>query len=95
VACPTEGLPEKVAELVKFYLMPAARGKGIGKLLIEKSIHSAKELDYCKLYLESMPQFSNAVQFYERLGFKNLEAPLGNSGHVSCSIWMLLSICDQ
>jgi putative acetyltransferase len=91
---PTMGLPEKTAELVKFYLSPTARGKGIGKHLIEKSIESAKELGYKNLYLESMPQFSIAVGLYKRLGFKQLKNALGNSGHTSCSIWMLLSLVD-
>lgn len=89
---PTQGLPDKVAELVKFYLTTSARGSGVGKALMHKSISSAKELGYEKLYLESMPQFSNAVNFYKRLGFIELTAPMGNSGHTSCSIWMMLSI---
>lgn len=89
---PTQGLPDKVAELVKFYLTSSARGNGIGKLLMNKCIDSAKELGYEKLYLESMPQFSNAVNFYKRLGFTELDNSLGNSGHTSCSIWMMLSI---
>jgi putative acetyltransferase len=88
---PTEGLPQCTAELVKFYLNPNARGKGIGKQLIETCINSAKEMGYKQLYLESMPQFSNAVNIYKRLGFTMLDEPMGNSGHTSCSIWMTLS----
>ncbi len=89
---PTEGLPEKTAELVKFYLTPLARGQGIGKTLLEQCIMSARQMGYEKLYLESMPQFSTAVNFYTRLGFEKLEAAMGNSGHTSCSIWMLLPL---
>jgi putative acetyltransferase len=89
---PTEGLPVKTAELVKFYISPNARGIGIGKQLIEESIASAVEMGYEKLYLESMPQFSKAVDFYHRLGFKLIPKALGNSGHTSCSIWMLLTL---
>lgn len=89
---PTEGLPAKIAELVKLYICPNARGFGIGRQLIKKSIESAKEMGYEKLYLESMPHFSKAVDFYNRLGFKSLEKAMGNSGHTSCSIWMLLSL---
>ena len=89
---PTEGLPEKVAELVKFYLTSSARGCGIGKALMNKCINTAKEMGYVELYLESMPQFSNAVNFYKRLGFTMLEIPMGNSGHIACSIWMKLTI---
>ena len=87
---PTKGLPEKVAELVKFYITASARGSGIGKMLMNKCIATAKEFGYEKLYLESMPQFSNAVNFYKRLGFSELAGPMGNSGHTSCSIWMII-----
>ena len=89
---PTEGLPEKVAELVKFYIIASARGYGIGKILMNKCIQTAKEFGYEKLYLESMPQFSNAVNFYKQLGFSELARPMGNSGHTSCSIWMMIDL---
>jgi putative acetyltransferase len=89
---PTEGLEKNCAELVKFYLAEEARGKGIGRHLMEKCIHSAREMDYQKLYLESMPEFSKAVRIYEKLGFRELSFPLGNSGHTTCSIWMLLDL---
>lgn len=85
---PTPGLPEKCAELVKFYLLAEARGKGIGKILFQKSIQSAKEMGYEKLYLESMPQFAKAVSMYEKYGFARISHPMGNSGHTSCNIWM-------
>ncbi len=89
---PTPGLPPDCAELVKFYLLKNARGKGIGKALMEKSIASAKDLGYTSLYLESMPAFSDAVRIYEKNGFQRLKHPLGNSGHTSCNIWMLKNL---
>ena len=89
---PTEGLESSCAELVKYYLAEKARGQGIGRLLMEKCIQSAREMSYKKLYLESMPHFSKAVNIYEKLGFRDLAQPLGNSGHTTCSIWMLLDL---
>lgn len=86
---PTQGLPEGCAELVKFYLMPTARGKNLGQTLFNQSISSAKEMGYNKLYLESLPHFSKAVSMYKKMGFKSLNEPLGNSGHGSCNIWMI------
>jgi putative acetyltransferase len=85
---PTPGLPQGYAELVKFYLSADARGKGIGKQLMEKSIESARELGYTHLYLESLPHYARAVGIYEKQGFVTLEQPLGNSGHSTCNIWM-------
>ncbi|GGF32994.1 GNAT family N-acetyltransferase [Echinicola rosea] len=86
---PTVGLPKGCAELVKFYLSPKARGKGIGRTLMEKCTASAQALGYDSLYIESIPEFSNAVRLYEKQGFRRLEEPLGESGHFTCSIWML------
>lgn len=38
---PTKGLPDGCAELVKLYLSPSARGKGLGLRLFDKSVKSA------------------------------------------------------
>jgi putative acetyltransferase len=82
-------LPEGCAELVKFYLAGNQRGKGIGRILMEKSLESAKQLGYNQIYLESLPELSKAISIYEKAGFKFIPGPLGNSGHFGCNIWML------
>lgn len=86
---PTDGLPTGCAELVKFYLASSARGKGIGKVLLEKSFASAEMLGYKQLYLESFPELGKAVGMYKKTGFNDLPGPMGNSGHFACNIWML------
>jgi putative acetyltransferase len=86
---PTNGLAEGTCELVKFYLSANARGKGIGKLLIEKCITAAKEMGYKKIYLETMPELRIAIPMYEKLGFTYLTAAQGNSGHTGCDVWMI------
>lgn len=86
---PTPGLPADCAELVKFYLSAAARGQGVGRELMKKSSQSAQKMGYTSLYIESLPQFSNAINMYVKQGFEQLKAPLGNSGHTGCDIWML------
>ncbi|WP_226065425.1 GNAT family N-acetyltransferase [Kaistella polysaccharea] len=86
---PTEGLPEKCGELVKFYIGKDFRGKGLGKKLMEESIAFAKKSGYQSIYIESLPEFSTAVSIYEKQGFSYLEKPLGNSGHSGCNLWMI------
>ena len=86
---PTDGLPNGCAELVKFYLLAKARGNGLGTKLMKQSIESAKELGYSEVYIETLPEFDNAVGMYERAGFEKLEKPLGDSGHTGCDIWMI------
>ena len=85
----TENLPEGTCELVKLYLSASSRGKGIGKLLIEKCFAAAKEMGYNKMYLETLPELNIAVPMYEKLGFNYLNAPLGDSGHPGYNIWMI------
>jgi putative acetyltransferase len=85
---PTEGLPAGYAELVKLYLTAATRGKGIGRMLMERCFEEALQLGYTHLYLESFPQLAKAVSLYEKSGFKELGHALGNSGHFACNIWM-------
>ena len=89
---PTDGLPEGTCELVKMYLLPAARGVGLGKTLIEKSLALAKENGYEYVYLESMPELKKALKVYEKFGFNYLNGPMGNSGHYGCELWMLKKI---
>jgi len=89
---PTKGLPEGHAELVKFYVSSKIRGTGYGRQLFQKCEAWAIEKGFRHLYLESLDDFSAAVKLYEKIGFKTLTAPLGNSGHFGCPIWMLKEI---
>lgn len=86
---PTEGLPVQTCELVKMYLHKNARGKGLGKLLIEQCLNWAKQNGYTQCYLETMPELKQALKVYELMGFDYLNGPLGNSGHFGCDRWML------
>lgn len=86
---PTAGLPDDTCELVKMYLLPQARGIGLGKTLIEKSIAFARSAGYKNIYLESMPELQQALKVYAKFGFDYLPGPMGNSGHTGCSLWML------
>lgn len=86
---PTEGLPGDTVELVKMYMSASSRGKGIGKILMLKCMEFAKSRNFKYIYLETLPELNAAVSAYKKLGFKSLDAPLGNTGHFSCTIWML------
>jgi putative acetyltransferase len=87
---PSDGLPPDTCELVKMYLLPQARGHGLGKILINRSLDFAKQAGYEKVYLETMPELKQALKIYEKFGFKYLGGPMGNTGHYGCDRWMLL-----
>ena len=86
---PSGGLPEGVCELVKMYLHNNARGKGLGRLMIEKCLLEAKNTGYKNVYLETMPELRKAISVYEKFGFRHLNGPMGNTGHFGCDMWMI------
>jgi len=86
---PTEGLPEGTCELVKMYLLPEARGIGLGRTLIEKCLETAKEKGFQQVYLETLDELHLALKIYAKFGFEYLCAPMGNTKHFGCGLWML------
>lgn len=86
---PTAGLPEGTCELVKMYILPSVRGIGLGSALIQKSLDFAKDYGYQQVYLETMPELQQALKTYAKFGFQYIDAPLGESGHFGCDLWML------
>ena len=92
VIFPSAGLPAHTCEFVKIYLIPLARGMGLGKLLIEQCLEFAKTNGYRQVYLETMPELKKAVRVYEKFGFSHLDGSLGNTGHFGCGVWMLKNI---
>jgi len=88
----TPGLPEGVVELVRLYLAPEARGKGIGKFLILHCESAARLRGYHRMYLETTKELNIAVPLYEKLGYHYIDHTLGESGHFGCEIRMLKSL---
>ena len=89
---PTHNLPADTVELVKLYLLPAARGRGVGKDLIDHCLQAARANGYARVYLETTEELTQAIPLYEKLGFSYLPEALGNSGHFGCQIWMIKSV---
>ena len=83
---------EKICELQKMYFSPEARGRKLGAQMMEICLHKALEFDYKKCYLETLPYMKGARKLYKKSGFKSLDAPLGNTGHYSCNMWMLKTL---
>ena len=80
---------ENICELQKMYFAPEARGKNLGLQMMEICLQKAGEFAYKKCYLETLPYMKGARKLYRKAGFKSLEAPIGDTGHYSCTMWML------
>jgi putative acetyltransferase len=86
---PLENEAETICELQKMYFLPEARGLGLGTQMMEKCLQSAKDFGYEMCYLETMPYMNDAQKLYKKVGFENLNNPMGNTGHTSCPVWMI------
>jgi len=78
-----------VCELQKMYFLPEARGCGLGSKMMEICLQKAKEYRFEQCYLETLPYMEDARKLYRKVGFKDLDAPMGDTGHYSCNLWML------
>lgn len=66
---------EKCAEIQKLYLTDEAKGKGLGKALMEAAESYAVQVGYKRLYLETHTNLEVAVHLYEKLGFHKIQKP--------------------
>ncbi|MFC0604540.1 GNAT family N-acetyltransferase [Winogradskyella pulchriflava] len=86
---PLDNYDSNVCELQKMYFMPEARGKGLGSEMMEKCLDFAKQVGFEQCYLETLPYMEEARKLYRKVGFKSIDKPLGDTGHYSCTEWML------
>ncbi|NRR92332.1 GNAT family N-acetyltransferase [Winogradskyella undariae] len=86
---PLDNYDGNICELQKMYFMPEARGKGLGSEMMAKCLNFAKQSGFDHCYLETMPYMDDARKLYKKAGFKSIEKPMGNTGHYSCTVWML------
>jgi len=87
-----ENFDGNVCELQKMYFLEEARGKGLGSKMINTCLAKAKEFGFEACYLETMPYMKAAQKLYQKNGFQYIDAPMGNTGHYSCPVWMLKKI---
>ncbi|SHM62369.1 GNAT family N-acetyltransferase [Flavobacterium chilense] len=86
---PLENGDPEICELQKMYFLPETRGLGIGSEMMKICLDKARDFGFVKCYIETMPFMHSAQKLYKKSGFEYLDAPLGNTGHSSCPVWML------
>lgn len=72
-------LEPDVAEIQRMYVLPAFRGKGIGRAIAERLVADARLLGYRQLKLESLEFLAAAHSLYRSLGFYEIDPYADNS----------------
>ncbi|WP_276167129.1 GNAT family N-acetyltransferase [Zobellia alginiliquefaciens] len=83
---------DNICELQKMYFLEEARGKGIGSQMLKQCLKKAKEFNFDKIYLETMPYMKAAQKLYAKMGFEYIDKPLGDTGHYSCPVYMVAKL---
>lgn len=87
VALKREG--DGVYELTKMAVAPDARGRGIGRLLMDAALDLYRSLDGCELFLESSSKLAPALALYESVGFRHHPAPRAGSHYARADVHMI------
>jgi putative acetyltransferase len=82
-------------ELQRMFLSTNARGLGIGTALMSKCIDFAKEAKYDLIYLETFDEMHDARKLYQRSGFEYVDYALGDTGHFSCEVKMIMPLNEK
>jgi putative acetyltransferase len=68
---PLAGLPpsDGVGEIRDVVVDESYRGRGIGRMLLERALDEARRLGYKRIYLETTPQMEKAQKLFLNFGF--------------------------
>ncbi len=72
-------LAEGVGEIQRMYVLPAFRGKGIGRAIVNRLVDDARMIGYRQLKLESLEFLKAAHSLYRSVGFREIDPYDGNS----------------
>jgi ribosomal protein S18 acetylase RimI-like enzyme len=81
---------DTTAEMKRLYVRPAARGTGVGHLLVERVIIAARAAGYGSMVLDTLPVMASAQRLYEAFGFKDMppyyESPIAGTRYMALSL---------
>lgn len=72
-------LESTVAEIQRMYVQPHVRGRGAGRLLLDRLLSDARAIGYKLIRLESLRALTAAHTLYRSVGFKDIDPYQANS----------------
>lgn len=67
---PTTGEPHAHVGILGMGLLPAFRGRGFGKQLIQRALRSARAFGFQRVQLTVSQRNVNAIELYKKVGFE-------------------------
>jgi ribosomal protein S18 acetylase RimI-like enzyme len=72
-------LGHDVAEIKRMFVRPAARGRGLGRRVLDELESAASELGYRRLRLDTAVSMTTAMALYRAAGYRDIPDYNGNS----------------
>ena len=72
-------LSDGVAEIKRMFVLPEARGRGLGRRLLDALEAAAADLGYARVRLDTAASMPVAREMYRRAGYREIEDYNGNS----------------
>jgi len=87
-------------ELKRLYVMPEAKGRGLGRLLVQERIEAAREMRLSKLFTDTVRGNMPMLSLYASLGFREIPRYEGNANDPALAphlvyLELLLAAPDQ
>jgi ribosomal protein S18 acetylase RimI-like enzyme len=89
-------LGDGVAEIKRLFVLPAARGLGLGGRLMSAIVGEARRIGYRALRLDTLPSMTRAQTMYRAVGFETIEPyyPTPIAGTVFLGLTLIESARD-
>jgi putative acetyltransferase len=84
-------LDPQICEMKRLYVRTAYRGKGVGRMLVDRVITEARTIGYERMRLDTIESsMQNAIELYRRRGFREI-APY-RSNPIAGALYLELSL---
>jgi putative acetyltransferase len=65
-------LEDRIGEMKRMFVRPSHQGKGLGQLLLQTFLEVAKDRNYQRIRLDTIPRLERALQLYRNAGFVDI-----------------------